>query len=452
MNDMKLCFFNAKYYDNYCSNYNYFHNLEHLFKEELSNYKNRKNSFYKNPFSFTKTKEGNGFLDLFYNNMREKIRNLFEIKSLNKLLKNQVVNNEFQKAFKNKLATITAINGINNSNLNEMEEKLLKIISFGQSKLPELKTLKESNIDKLKDILYLQINYINDIKQKDLIEETENVINLLDMFFERDYNERKKDLNEIQNLYKEIVKMKVEIQNSIKMNENKIEEIKSEYKNKIKSSLLANKEKLKKQLESKNYIKILEEINKEISNNLIGLNKKIKDYLNFNETQFNKLSIMGKAIIINFSLKRSSKTIYNNYKTYMSRTLGIGNIDFEKQMFEELKNSCENTTNILFKKGIKEWFNSLFSDLSYLESIIDILIDTSLKKINFIFDLIKEESIFYLNKSIRRIEILAKAATLEFNDEQKKKWEDLCISYEETRKKLVYTRNFISDMIGGKKS
>ena len=64
MNDMKLCFFNAKYYDNYCSNYNYFHNLEHLFKEELSNYKNRKNSFYKNPFSFTKTKEGNGFLDL----------------------------------------------------------------------------------------------------------------------------------------------------------------------------------------------------------------------------------------------------------------------------------------------------------------------------------------------------------------------------------------------------
>ena len=34
--DIKLCFFNAKYYDNYCCNYNYFYNLDNLFKNEIN--------------------------------------------------------------------------------------------------------------------------------------------------------------------------------------------------------------------------------------------------------------------------------------------------------------------------------------------------------------------------------------------------------------------------------
>ena len=451
MNDLKLCFFNSKYYDNYCRNYNYFHNLENLFKEELDKYKNRKNSFYKNPFSITKVKEDNGFLNLFYNNLKEKIKNLFEIKNLNKLLKNQVVNNEFQKNFSDKLNVLITKNDIYDSNFNENKEKLLKIISLGQNKLPELKILKESNIDKFKDILYLQINYINDIKQKDLIEETENVINLLDMFFKRDFSERKKDLNEIKNLYNWVDTMKIEIKKTITINENKIEEVKNDYKRKIKNSLLSNKEQLKSQLESKDYTNILEEINKQISAKLIGLNKEIIEYLKFNEKQNYKLSEMGKRIIINFSLKKYSK-LENNFMSYMSKKLGNGENDFENQILVELKNSCENTTNILFKKGIKEWFNSLFSDLSYLENIIDILIDTSLKKINFIFDLIKDQSIYCLKRSVKKIVFLAKAATLEFNDEQKNKWKELCISYEKTREKLIFTKNFICYMESDKKS
>ena len=80
----------------------------------------------------------------------------------------------------------------------------------------------------------------------------------------------------------------------------------------------------------------------------------------------------------------------------MAKTLGSEKLNFEQQIFDELKNSCEGSSNILFKKGIKEFFNSLFSDLSYLENIIDILIDTSLKKINSIFDFIKDESIYCL--------------------------------------------------------
>ena len=322
-----------------------------------------------------------------------------------------------------------------------MEEKLLKIISFGQSKLSELKTLKESNIEQFKEILYLQINYINDIKQKDLANETEYVLNLLDMFFERDFNERKKDLNEIKNLYNEIEKISQEIENSVKENDILIEEIKTHYHNKIKESLISNKEELKKQLESKKYDYILEEINKGISKNLNGLNKPIIEYLLFNEKQEEKLLRIERKIILNFSLKRKVKPI--NFSLYMARTLGNEDLNFEKQIFDELKNSCEGSSTILFKKGIKEFFNSLFSNLSYLENIIDILIDTSLKKINSIFDLIKEGSIYCLRRKLDGIRLLARAATLEFNDEQRKKWKELCVSYKSTRQKLIHIKNYI---------
>ena len=64
-NDMKLCFFNAKYYYNYCCNYNYFHNLDDLFKNEIDNHKNTKSYFFRNPFSNNTSKNGKEFFDIF---------------------------------------------------------------------------------------------------------------------------------------------------------------------------------------------------------------------------------------------------------------------------------------------------------------------------------------------------------------------------------------------------
>ena len=57
INDMKLCFFNAKYYDNFCSNYNYFYDINNLFKKEFDDYTKKKYSFFKNPFSFNISKK-----------------------------------------------------------------------------------------------------------------------------------------------------------------------------------------------------------------------------------------------------------------------------------------------------------------------------------------------------------------------------------------------------------
>ena len=233
--------------------------------------------------------------------------------------------------------------------------------------------------------------------------------------------------------------------------ENFIDDIKKFYKKQIKNSLIFNKKELKKKLESKTYDFILEEINKEMIINLKGLNEQVRGYLIFNEKQIEILNELRMSIINKYSIgKDYLKKAPKNFSNYMAEKLGNSQKDFEKQLFEELKNSCESSTNILFKKGIKEWFNSLFSDLNYLENILDILIDTSSKKINSIFDIIKEESIDYMEDIFAKIQLLSEAATLEFNEEQRKSWNVFCKSYESKRAKIINIRNQILNLINGK--
>ena len=231
---------------------------------------------FKNPFSFNISKNNYGFLEFLYNNIREKIKNLYDIKNLNKLLKKQEINNNIQKSIKENLIEMVKDEKIDNKNIEEIEGKILKIISFGQNKLIELKTLKESNIVKFKEILNFQINFINDIKKKALGNESDNLINMLEMFFRRNFDERKKDLKEIDNLCHKIKETGLNINKIGKEYEQLIRKIKESYKNNIKKSLISNKEELKEKLKTKSYDFILKEINIEISKNLKGLNREIR--------------------------------------------------------------------------------------------------------------------------------------------------------------------------------
>ena len=336
---------------------------------------------------------------------------------------------------------------LNYKTLPEMENKLSKIISLGQNKTSDLKTLKESNINKFKEVFEFQLNYINKIKQDELNEELENVINLLDEFFQRDFNERKKDLNEIENLKKEEIQIQEELAVFLGVNKKFIKNVKNTFKSKIKISLTQNKDKLKSQLESKDYNNILEEINNQIKTNLKGLNENILTFIQNNEKETNELISVRKKIINQFSLK--DYKIINPFNIDICKKIGNGN-DLEEQLSTELKSSC-NSFNILWKKGIIEFFNSLFSDLSYLENIVDVLIDTSLKKISFILDLIEEESRIIINSNYKKISFLIKMACLEFTDEQKKIWEELCDLYKDTRTNLINIKSNIIEILNQKK-
>ena len=372
----------------------------------------------------------------------EKVKNLYGIKNLKKKLINQEINNNIEEKMKNKLNQINKNENLylSNKEISEIKEKLLKVITFGQNKLSELETLKESNIENLKEILQAQINYINKIKLKNL-DKINDIIDLLDMFFRKDFNERKKDLKEITNINNLLKENEKEINESKKLNEEIIKELKKLFRNNVKFSLHKNKGLLIEKLKSKSYDIILEEINRELSSNLKGINNSIEKFIYSNEQQNEKLNKFEKKIIEELSLnnKKNYKITnkYHNFRLYMSNLLGNENKNFEEELIEELKNSCENSRSILYKKGIINWFNSLFSDFNYLDNIIDILIDTSSKSINSTFNLIKDEANNYFTKYLKNINLLVKSATLEFNDEQKKNGKNYVIHMKKEERNLI---------------
>ena len=447
LDKINSCFFNAKYYENYCKIYNYFYNLDDSFNKEYEEYRNLKSSFFKNPLSIKKN-EDQEFFEYIYTNIRTKIKELYDINNMKKALNNQIIKENVKKNIKQIIKDMNTSENLNykEQTLSEMEDKLSKIISLGQNKLPELKTLKESNINKFKDAFKHQINYINKKKQDTLGEELESVINLLDDFFQRDFNERKKDLKEIENLQKENNQIKEEEKGFREANKLFIEKIKTEFKSKIKLYLINKKSELKKKLESKNYNDILEEINNQIKANLKGLNENVSKFIKANEIQAELILSLKQRIISKYSLKDYFKSYKNKNKMLFNidicKKIGSGENDLEEEISGELKNSC-NSLNILFKKGIKEFFNSLFSDLTYLENIIDILIDTSLKKINCILDLIQEESTNLINGYYKGIRFLIRMACSDFTDEQKKIWKELSKIYKEIRNNLIDTKSEI---------
>jgi len=440
--DIKLCFFNAKYYYNFCSNYNYFYDLDNLLHKEYQNYKDSKYSYYRNPKSNKQT-EDKGFFEYFYKNLKNKVKNTFDVKITNKFLKGIEIDNKFIKE-----SNIYFDKIINEENLDdktkfqEIQDKILKLIFYGQNKTLDLKTLKESNIDQFKEILESQINYINEIKQKELIEKIENTVTTLDLFFRKDFNERKKDIEEINNLPEELNKIENKISSLIESIHIDINNIIYQYRDKISNSLKIKKNYIIEKLEDEKYQNIIEEINNEMKSNLNGLNLQISKYLEKYENECSNLQLYAKKIINRLSLT-FSPIINNSFKKYIIKQLGNENEDLEKQIFEELKNSCESSSNILFKVGFKEWLTSLFSYKSKCENIIQMLIDTSLKKMDSTFKLIKEKSQDYLTNFLNFMEFIISTASIRFTEEQRKKWVELCNIYEPKKKEIIEIKDEI---------
>ena len=427
LNDINLCFFNAKYYSNFCDNYDYFFNRS-LLEKEYKNYIRSKTLIYKTPGG-NNTNKNDGFFDFFLKRLNYKLESIFYIKL--KKIKNQKKDDKLEEFINKKFIEISKYENIDPAELGKKKEKILKIMSYAKENFATLKILKESNIDNFKKALSKQINFINDNKQNELKKTIYNLIIKFDMFFNRDFSERKKDLNEMsifKNESKEIIK---EIQNLIDKSDDEIDTILKDYLDKVDQSLMKNKNELIKELESKNYKQVLEKINEEIKLNLKDIGPKIHEYID-------KLDSVSFQIIE--KAKKSIKKFYNKYdletknlKSSISKKLGNIKQDLGNEIVNELKYSCEGSAPILFKKGILEFLYSLVSSKTYLNNILDMLKETSLKKLNHIFELLKNEIKKYLTKNIKEINYRVRAATIEFTDEQKEKWKYLCELYEKNK-------------------
>ena len=433
--DINLCFFNAKFYHNYCNNYNFFFNLQDTINKQYKKYLEDKYSVFVWP-NDKHIKPDNSFHDYFYDILYTKVKADFDQKITNK----EIIENEVEKIIRPNLNQIKEYENLNIST--QKEKKILQLLSFARRNIKTLKTLEESNVEEFKNVFNKQIKYINDNKQLELKEQIDGVISSLDMYFKRDFSERKKDLKKISIFESKIKDIKFEFNALLSSNENEIKSIVENYKKNVTNSLKAKKSDLDKLLENKDYTEILGEINKEIKSNLKGLDEIIKNFIDKNNSQSKTILTRAREIIYEFAGKYAFE-IKENLKEFISKKLGNKKKSLEKEVFNEIIDSCESLGEIFSQKGFKDWFLSLFSNISYLENIIDMVIDSFKSKIDYNLNLIKEKAKIYLNNYFHSIDNWISIVTLEFNDEELKRWKDLCQSYDKTREKIFKVESIL---------
>ena len=428
--DIKACFFNAKYYFNYCSNYNYFFNINELFEMEHKNYLEAKCNLYKQPNN-KKINPNNSFFDYLYNILLSKVKNEFK----EKISRNQSINENIKSIANEK------INKIKNEDTtdiptNQNKNKILQLLSFGQENISKIKTLKESGVENIKNALSFQINFINKSKQGKLHEELNNVIDLLDMFFRRDFSERKKDLTRIDEFKINMKYVKEGLDLLIKKNKEKAQMLEDNYIDEVIESLNSKKNDLEQLLKNDKKEGVLERINQEIFSSLESLHQKLIQYIESNENSSWNLLKEAKNYVDEFEKKK--KFNVEKLKKYLSRELGSEKKNLQTEILNEIKNSCESLSDIISQKGFKEWIVSIFSSTKFLENVIDMIIQTfKQKKIGLNINVIKDKIEEYLIGNSIKINNWIYCVTLQFNEEEKKKWNDLCKSYEKTREKII---------------
>ena len=429
--DIKACFFNAKYYFNYCSNYNYFFNVKELFDMEYDNYLEDKCNLYKQPDS-KKINPNNSFFDYLYNILLSKVKNEFKEKISGK----QSINENIMPIANDKIDEIKKKENITDISTKKNENRILQLLSFGQENISKIKTLKESGVENIKNALSFQINFINKSKQEKLNEELNNVIDLLDMFFFRDFSERIKDFNRIDEFKINMKYVKESLDLLIKKNKEKAQLLEDNYIKEIIESLNSKKNDLEQLLKNDKKEGVLERINQEIFSSLESLHQKLIQYIQSNENSSFTLLSEAKNYIDEFEKKK--KFVVEKLKNYLSRELGNDKKNLQTEILNEIKNSCESLRDIISQKGFKEWFVSLFSSTRFLGNVIDIIIETfRQKKIGLNINMIRNKIDEYLVGNSTKINNWIYCVTLQFNEEQKKKWYELCKSYEKTREKII---------------
>ena len=419
--DIKLSFYNAKFYLTYCSTYNYFYNWEKSMKDEYDNYTYMNSSY-------------------FLPTNKEKVKSKFPQHLLDLLIeKASKFNAKMKKSQKYDIEIEESINkffkDIGEEN-NENKNNIIKIVSFCKENIDKLNLYEESKVESFKEVLKSQIKYVNEKKQKELRKNIYNILSTLDLFFGKNFEKKKKDIQEINDFKNKMKDLKNQIQILIKDNIEKYKNIITDFKSKILLSLYEMKRSMEEKLKKYDYKLLISGINIELEKCTNFLIKNIQDYIGNIDSKCNDIFKQILETINNFSENKIKNSTKYNYKRHLSNAFSNGEKDINTEIMTEIKEKCESMSNIWNKKGFKEWLLSFFSN-HFMENVIDMIIETYSDKIENFLKMIVDESNNYLNEMISTINNHISSSTMKFNDIQRKKWEQICESYKETKEKII---------------
>ena len=431
--DINILFFNAQYYNNYIDNYNYFYKISRTFNDEFKKYRDYKINLYKFPELY-KEKTYKNFCSFFYKEVVEKIKKGFS-KTIDK---NQEIKDNV-KAEINEIIKEFEISGYIQKNEfpENIKNTIGKIFSFAQKNVNDLSTLKESNIEKFKEIFLNQICFVNSSMQEKLKIKINDVIQILDYFFIEDFSQREKDLK-VLNEFKTNVCDVVNKLDSLYNNSNKeIESIRKNYENSILQSLQNKKDHIKQLLEKETWEKIKDEIDIKMKENLGKFNQEIQNYLNGIDYNAFLLYEKGKKLFSDFTKSKILLKEFGRFKNYFLEQTSNKNENFTEEILKELKTSMEKTIQKIYdEKGFWAAISSSIWNDNYLMNIIEIIIKYYTNHTKYLFDLLKNNFESYINEIKHTINIRKNIILSKYTKRQSAKWKNLCTIYTDKRKNI----------------
>lgn len=302
---------------------------------------------------------------------------------------------------------------------------MAKYISFSQDNINKLEYLEKSGVVNFKKIFLEQIYFINDEIQMKLNQKSFNIISRLDIFF----SDRKEGINEFKNKIKVI---KSKLLNLLSQNWNL--DIKD---NLEKLSKLLDAKNINGLLKKKNYDEIKKEINNDLKQNLIELEEPILNYIDNKINNINLLTLEADMAISNFYL---DKNIFKKpkFKEYYIKYFGDkAELSLTGEIYNYIINSSEGLLDILFNNGIIELIKSIFNSEYCLLNIINIIknnYSNCIKKAITKFSNVAKD---YIEENINFLEFILLKLQINYNKEQRVKWFELRLHYEEKRNDIL---------------
>ena len=421
--NINLCFFHALLYTKYYSNYNYFFKLKDSIKSDFRSYLKNNQDIFKSPENSSIIKY-DSFLIYLNSQLRKKLKNLFNFKK----------NEQSDEKIESDLKEIFTNLNINEKEISENTKKISQKIFFGQENIIKLNYLKESNFEVFKSKIKFQIETLNGNMQDRLEKRLNDILEMLDLFFENDFS-KEKDFRFNELFPKEINNINGKLNEIFSESQYEYFNIIDDFKNKIRDSLTQKKENINKDLENKKYKDIINEIDKEIKDKLEHLSSNIQKFL---ESMNNKIDELNIQIIKTINSYSGIFTFLNreSFKSFFSMNFAGKEVDLVEEIFKEIKMSTLNTDKILKEKGFIEWIKSSFSKVNYFQTSLDIIINTFTKKIDDILVLLISELTKYIEKTHHDVNIVYELSTLIFTEDQIKFLNELKVKYKEQKYKI----------------
>ena len=450
--ELKVCFLNAKYYEDYNFKLKYYSSIEFLFEYEFKNYNESIENYWKGIMDKIK---GKSFIKYIQERLKENIRKDITKKYDNKKI---IIPSEISDLIK-KIITNKKCYEFNEANIKKEIEKIEKYLAFSNNEIKNSDLIKKSNSESFSNYIFACLLNTNNKEEKDIKENINEIFKNLSFIFEVSYDDKFE-------IFKEAPKSNdstAYIDENIKKFKNKVKYIKekidydysncnikkifSNYLNQIKKSLEEKKSIIEEDLKNEDWQNIQNNFEQIFTSKLNFLKKELLDKIEDLSNQIkNNFDEFHKTINEIIPCESSNLLL----KNFISKRMGRDN-DIEESINDiifDIISQSKSCTDWKNSQSFFKWFKAKIIKKEYLNQIIDFMIDNSCLKLKKSSDtysnLIEDFKVRIENEiNCKKDKIIEELESKKYeenkkiqikNEKQRRKWEEDKSIYEEKKK------------------